>query len=106
MCSTIADHEDIGRRPYLLSVAGATLGNDNGVIRVRRPGKADNMAGEYFEIRKSDQNRQYWWRLIDSNHRQIGTSGETYVNKQHAINMADQVRSLASTTPIYDKTGE
>jgi hypothetical protein len=36
----------------------------------------------------------------------IGTSGETYVEKRHAINMAGVVRSLASTTPIYDKTGE
>jgi uncharacterized protein YegP (UPF0339 family) len=76
------------------------------VIRVERPRKAGNMGGEYFEIRKSDQNYQYWWRLIDSNGKQIGTAGETYVNKQHAINMAGQVRALSNQTPIYDRTGE
>ena len=64
------------------------------------------MAGEYFEIHKSDKNNQYWWRLHSANGQIIGTSGETYVEKRHAINMAGVVRSLASTTPIYDKTGE
>jgi uncharacterized protein YegP (UPF0339 family) len=64
------------------------------------------MAGEYFRIRKSDQNGQYWWQLLDSNGKQIGWPGETYWSKQHAINMAAQVRDLSSATPIYDSTGE
>jgi uncharacterized protein YegP (UPF0339 family) len=66
------------------------------------------MAGEFFRIQKSDTNQAqpYWWQLIDSNGKQIGWSGETYTSKQHAINMAGQVRALATTTPIYDSTGE
>jgi uncharacterized protein YegP (UPF0339 family) len=63
------------------------------------------MGNEYFEIHKNDKG-EYWWRLRAGNHEIIGTSAETYVNKQHAINMAGQVRSLSSSTPIYDKTGE
>jgi uncharacterized protein YegP (UPF0339 family) len=63
------------------------------------------MAGEYFEIDKAD-NGQYYWRLRAANHERIGWSGETYVRKQHAINMADQVRKLAADTKIYDVTGE
>jgi uncharacterized protein YegP (UPF0339 family) len=60
------------------------------------------MAGEYFHILKSDKNGQYWWQLRAANHQVIGTSAETYVNKQHAIDMAGVVRSLTSATPIYD----
>jgi uncharacterized protein YegP (UPF0339 family) len=63
------------------------------------------MAGEYFSIRKNNDG-EYWWRLIDTNGKQIGWSGETYVHKQHAINMAGQVRALPVTTPIRDDTGE
>jgi uncharacterized protein YegP (UPF0339 family) len=62
------------------------------------------VANEYFEIHKTDKG-QYWWRLLSANHQIIGTSAETYVHKQHAIDMAGVVRSLASNTPIYDKTG-
>jgi uncharacterized protein YegP (UPF0339 family) len=64
------------------------------------------VAGEIFRIRKSDKNGQYWWQLLDSNGKQIGWSGETYLSKQHTINMAGQVRSLPVTTPIYDSTEE
>jgi uncharacterized protein YegP (UPF0339 family) len=64
------------------------------------------MAGESFEIHKSGRKNQYWWRIVDSNKRQFGWSGETYVNKQHTINMADQVRRLPPDTPIRDYTGD
>ena len=64
------------------------------------------MAGEYFEIHKSPKNGQYSWWLLAVDRNIIGTSGETYVQKQHAIDMAGVVRSLASDTTIHDETGE
>ena len=69
------------------------------------PGREGIMAGEYFEIVKAT-NRQYFWRLRSANHRIIGNAADTYINKQHAIDMAHVVRSLSVRTPIYDRTGE
>jgi len=63
------------------------------------------MAGEGFQIVKA-QNGQYFWRLRAGNGQIIGNAAETYTSKQHAINMADQVRKLSPATPIHDATGE
>lgn len=48
-----------------------------------------------------DANRQYRWRLVAANNRNIANSGEGYHNKQDCLNAIALVKS-SSTAPVYD----
>jgi hypothetical protein len=54
-------------------------------IAPRRRGESDKLegggpvAGEYFEIHKSDKNNQYWWRLHSANGQIIGVTSREVV---------------------------
>lgn len=56
----------------------------------------------YFELFKSTNNNQWYWRLKASNHQVVATGGEGYVNKQDAVNGINLVKSTTSTTPVRE----
>lgn len=56
----------------------------------------------YFELFKSTNNNQWYWRLKSANHQIVATGGEGYVNKQDAVNGINLVKSTTSTTPVRE----
>ena len=56
----------------------------------------------YFELYKSTNNNQWYWRLKAANHQVVATGGEGYYNRQDALNGISLVMSTNTQTPVYE----
>lgn len=59
----------------------------------------------YFDILKSSRNGQYWWVAKGENH-ETSCASELMTTKQNCVNAIRVVKKGASSTSVYDETGE
>ena len=55
----------------------------------------------YFQVWKSKNNNQWYWRLRSGNHETIA-HGEGYINKADCLHAVDLVKSTSTYTPVNE----
>lgn len=59
-----------------------------------------------FEIFKSPQNQQWYWRLVAANGRSIAVGGEGYMSRDDAVYGMNLVRANAATAIAYEQRSD
>lgn len=57
----------------------------------------------YFDLYK-DSAGQWRWRLVASNGKTVGDSGESYTSKANAENGITLLKQGAATAPVYERS--
>ncbi|RYF70294.1 MAG: DUF1508 domain-containing protein [Comamonadaceae bacterium] len=59
-----------------------------------------------FELFKSPQNSQWYWRMVATNGQVIAVGGEGYVNRSGAVHGLNLVREHAATATAYEQQAD
>jgi uncharacterized protein YegP (UPF0339 family) len=57
----------------------------------------------YFIIWQSNNNSNWYWRLMSANHKTIADGAEGYVNKSDCLYGVGLVMDTNRSTPIYER---
>lgn len=55
-----------------------------------------------FELFKSPENQQWYWRFVAANGKSIAIGGEGYHNRSDAVNGILALRAHAATAVVYE----